>query len=304
MSFIMRKRAISMPFNWIFAIIAGAIIILIATYGSVRFMQTGEEYQSSKGSVQFSGFINFLQTGVSSGISIPINLNENIKMRFECNDKENLPFGKESISFIIKEQGEPIEINDKYVFSETELQGDKFILFSKPFLMPYKIGDLIVVYSGDYCFYNPPIDVREEIIGLNLNINMTADIKACKGKVVCFDNERRECDVKVYTAERKIIRKNKEVHYSGNLIFAAIFSDKEIYECNLLRLIARQKTLAGLYIDKENLLLKTGCFITLSLNLNIIKMLNYTSSKDLEQIEFASQNLDIQNNAAGECGLY
>jgi hypothetical protein len=47
--------------------------------------------------------------------------------------------------------------------------------------------------------------------------------------------------------------------YVGNLLYAAIFSDKENYECNVQRLLFRTSKIAQVLSDKADLMNARGC---------------------------------------------
>jgi hypothetical protein len=153
----------------------------------------------------------------------------------------------------------PIKSYSKYIFSESVVEGKEINVLSKPFEMPFKIANILVLWAGDYCFISPTKEIEDEITDLNLrNINITDAIYMCpKGsRKVCFYSELPECDVFVSPfADSKtgaVTRKNERtVYYQGGLIYGAIFSNSEIYECQVKRLMMRASELALLYNAKS-----------------------------------------------------
>ena len=57
-----------------------------------------------------------------------------------------------------------VGFENKYIFSDREVEGKKFYVFSKPFEFPFKVTDLIYMTSSlkKYCFVNAPEDIEEE----------------------------------------------------------------------------------------------------------------------------------------------
>src|SRR5689334_19825291 len=120
----MEKRGFEFSFNWIFAIVAGAVIIFIAIYASGRFLKTGEYEQNTQTASKLTSL--FEPLGVSGGgesKSGKINLNSEIKIYSECFTDGSVGRQRVAIaqkkSFTDKEWGEKgvgIEFSNKYVF--------------------------------------------------------------------------------------------------------------------------------------------------------------------------------------------
>jgi len=97
------------------------------------------------------------------------------------------------------------------------------------------------------------------------------------------------------------------MYYEGDaLMYAAIFSDKEEYECQVKRLMNRAKKLFEIYQDKADFVLqKTECNSEIDMELiQMISLLNgYHSSQDVEVINILAQNIQYKNENA-ECRLW
>jgi hypothetical protein len=314
------KRAFEMSFNWIFAFIAGGIILFLAIYGVGRFVQTSGNIANTEAAVQISALLDPLETGLASGKSQEINFGNEVKTFYTCNYLDNKPFGKQTIAFSEKnlkneysEKGDEISVKNKYVFAEDFVEGKSMNVFSKPFFMPFKTADLIVIFSRDYCFYQPPNEIKKEIENLNLGkIKITNDLKNCTGIVVCFESERAECDIKVFGTSGnfesgKIFKNNREFYYKNGLIYGAIFSSYDIYECNIKRLTGRLNELAKIYSDKTDIIYKKGCTSSAKEELKILsdsaKAVN--SSMDLISLSETGDKIDSINKALlQECKIY
>jgi hypothetical protein len=321
----MRKKAVvSMSFNWMFALIAGGIILFLAFFVAGRLLETGETTASTITAKQFLNTFDPLETGIASGKADQVVFPKPVRIYFEtCSHTINSGFGRQTI--MISEQslgnkwGEnstPVATNDKYVFAEKTVEGKQISLFTRPFKMPFKISDLLVISSKDYCFFQAPIKVKRDLEGLRLdfyNVHFTDNIANCTGTLVCFDNPRRECKngIRVFGVNNyetgTVVKNNKNMYFYNNLLYAAIFSDVEIYECNLKRLINRLIEQSHIYLDKIIVMQRTECRSTL--NTELLTMISsaktYTGSEDFNNLVLISKEIDKKNSRTrSACQLY
>ena len=95
----MRKKAIAMPFNWLFALIVGALILFLAIFGATRFIQTSEEALYTESAAKLISLLDPFETGLASGKSAQINFQKNTRTFYECVEYSNQPFGRQTIAF-------------------------------------------------------------------------------------------------------------------------------------------------------------------------------------------------------------
>jgi len=313
------KRGIAMPFNWIFAIIAGVVILFLAIYGISRYISTSEYQISTETAAKLAGLLEPMGTGLASGKSYVINFKKDTRTYYDCSDAG--VWGKNTIAFSEKtfggwgEKGGKINTK-KYVFADEIIEGKQLNLFSKPFKMPFKIDDIIVISGRDYCFYQAPNEIKDEVQGLGIeNIYFSDDLKNCSGVKVCFGSNAG-CDISVYgmcegyNCENKydygkIIKKGKSLYYDSSLIYAAIMSSPEIYECNLKRLMKRFVELSDVYIDKIKIIKMKGCDSNVEADLNIMKAMagSLETSEDLFVLSQEAEKINAKNQGA-VCGLW
>jgi len=304
------RKAIEMGFNWIFAIIAGTFILFLAIYGASRFIETSESSLYTQSAAKLVSLFDPLETGLASGKSSEIDFKKQTKLYFDCEERAYPPFGKQTISFTEKtfgdeygEKGGDITIKNKYVFSEEIVEGKKLHIFSKPFFMPFKIADIIIISSENYCFYDSPEYIREDLEGLNLEniyfINFSMD---CSGKKVCFDGD---CEISVVENENFVLKDEQKLYYEGDLIYSAIFS--EIYECNIKRLMNKFYELGKIYLDKTEIIGRKECINNIGPKLaNLMKdSKNLQSSEGLNNLFKDSLEIEsINGDARSGCRLY
>ena len=191
-------------------------------------------------------------------------------------------------------------------------EGLDYYVFSKSFDFPYEVSDLIFLSSENYCFLNSPESVKEDILGLGID-NIVLENCSPSDERVCFGGGT-DCDVFVYGScsgscdsiydEGVVSKKDGDFVYIGDLIYAAIFSDKEVYECNIKRLIYRAKNIADIFIEKSDLMDARNCNTNLKTDLIAWRgMLENSSSEDLTFLKGFAEDLDRKNNRE-VCGLW
>jgi hypothetical protein len=291
---------ISMPFNWIFAIIAGVVILFLAIFITGKIGGMFDVTSSAETGSVLIALFNPLETGISSGKSQEISFKNDFKIILDCNSYDNRPFGLQTLRYFEKKSNnkysdESLElpIKNKYIFSEEIIEGNNIYLFSKPVYFPYKIADATIITSLKYCFFNPPENIKEDLSGLNPNnIVVSENIKNCSGKIVCFDISNNDCDIIVYTNDKIVAKENYRVSYVDSLIYAAIFSSKENYECNLKRLINKFNELSLIYLDKMKIAKNSECKYY-NLEPEIFQLMNTVKNlSDSLQLPYIEENLE------------
>ena len=317
MIFMKKEGYLEFSFTWLFALIVGAFILFLAVYFSINLIHQGQTEQDARTGKNMGVLLNPLEIGFQTGISTIFDFPVDTRIYASCNSNGN--FGKQYIRVSQKSFGEWTETNvkvpfqNKYVFAKIPVEGKKFVIFSKPFEMPFKVADLIflIPLEEKYCFKDAPEDIENEIKTLNKGNffieNCTADMTS-----VCFSSGSN-CDVRVNYEERNfdegrgyIEKDNSIVQFDGNaLMYAAIFSDKETYECNLKRLMKRFENLALIYNDKADII-SGKCDTNLKQDLNVLISIarNLGSSSDLTVIKMSSDNIKEKNDANQKCKLW
>lgn len=263
------KRGLEVSFAWIFAIIVGAFILFIAVYGAFNFISQGEVQTNTEISAQLVALLSPVETRIESGKYSKIDFNNEIRVTNKCSslgtfgDQTISTQGRSGFSGGWTESGVPIRMINKYFFSDSIEEGKRLHIFTKPFYAPYKIGDLIIASADNYCFVSAPEDIVDDLKTIGLpHISFTDRISKCvqNERIVCFSGS---CEIKVDLARRAVIKDGKIAYYvedENNAIFyAAIFSDLEIYECQIKRLMKRNAELAELYARKAEFLHGSGC---------------------------------------------
>jgi len=292
-------RGIELSFGWLFSIIVGAVIIFLSIYATTSIIGSGQTEINSKVSAQLGVILNPVGTNLEDGKYAIISFPDETKFFNDCKELGN--FGRQIVSTSVrsgigKEFKEPlvkISLFNKYIFSEKIEKGKELHIFSKSFKMPYKIGDLIIASSKKYCFVDAPDYIRDEIYGLNPeNINLSDSLGECpkRSKSVCF--LETGCDIEVDIQSKEVKKEGKTLYYEDSLIYGAIFSDPEIYECQVSRLMKRTGEIARLYSSKSEFLLGKGCSSGLSNELR-----NFASSSQINDGENSAKLKQVSDNA-------
>ena len=304
----MNKKALDFNFGWIFTIIVGAAILFLAIYSASQLVRTNRNIQDTEIGKQIGILLSPVEASIESETSpAPIVFNTEARIYNDCDAVGN--FGSQEIGIATKsgigsaweKPGTASTFYNKYLFSSNIAEGNKFFLFSKSFEMPFRIGNLIFMWSNkeEYCFVNAPNDVKEVIESINAagykNLNISEDGKCKLGtKEVCFSGS---CDIVVDINSGTVRKEKKVLYYQGSLLYGAIFASPEIYECQVKRLMKRASELALLYNDKTQSLASAGCNSNLGSELVFYanNTFSFNSSLQLRTLGSLSEELEGRN---------
>jgi hypothetical protein len=307
----MRKRGLQVSFAWLFSIIVGAMILFLAIYMVAQFMDTGQKVSTAEVAKKIEILLSPLETGFESLTKTEISFNADTKINFGCKSSgtfgaqiinvDQMSFGKWSETDVMGN-----EIQNKYIFAEERITDREFLVLLKPFDFPFKVGDLfyIIPMNKKYCFLDAPENIENELSGFEQD---TILFEECERHVdivnVCFESAR-DCDIKV-SYDRGYVDKGGVgmSFYEDALMYAAIFSDKSLYECNLKRLMKRAGTLNEIYLKKIGL---TGCGENLKTDLNLFQsnLDAYDDSSDLGSLSELAEKINDLNEDNRVCSIW
>lgn len=307
-----KKGYLEISFAWLFAIIVGATIIFLAIYFSTRVINVEQTASGTETTKEIGILTNPLETGFESAATSSFILPRETRIMNKCDDFSGV-FGEQKISLSEKSfnqwkaTGVDVSFENKYFFSDNETEGKTFYVFSKQFEFPFKIADLIYLTSSmkTYCFINSPEEVQAEISNLNQgNLKVAGEEECPQGSItVCFDSG--DCNVSVKS--NYVVKENKRMYFGNSiaLMYAAIFSSPEVYECQISRLMKRTSEIASLYNDKGEKISNRGCSFNLGTELLSFSNSagNTISSSSLESVKTQADNLDNLNKMS-DCLLW
>ena len=251
-------------FGWIFSLIIGAIILVLALVFSRTLIQT----ETSKGEAELVSGLDILLNpftsvgGTTITLAKNITLPSNTNITFRCD--QNYTIGRNIMKVISetvfgKGQGFERNIYNKYIFSPANIQEKKIFVLGKSLEMPFRVDDAIYIIDKPYCFFNAPSDVKEELEAVSVPVKFdsceTGNRKVCFGQTGCDINIASSDDY-----ESGTVTKGKTVYFATRtLLYAAIFSDPDIYRCNVQRLMKRLSNVTDVYIYKAGQISARGC---------------------------------------------
>jgi len=302
---------LQISFGWLFAIIIGAIILFFAIYFSARLINTEETLSTTQTGKEIAVLLNPLETGFNEEKTTPLTISIESIIYNKCSNFGD--FGEQEISISQKVNGKWTETGleqifyNKYIFSNNISQGKNFYLFSKSFNFPFKVADLIILTSSqkNYCFVNASESVKKELLNLN-QPNFFIENCPTESIKICFDNFREnDCYVNVNTRDKSVKKIDEEpVYYETDaLMFAAVFSDRDLYECQVKRLMKRLETLALLYNDKQAMLSRIGCVAEIDLFGLTNSASSLRDSSGLIDVKMFALDADNENKRAN-CRLW
>jgi len=310
----MDKRGIEFNFAVLFSIIVGAMIIFLAIYSASKIIHTGSSESQSSLTKQLTIIFDPMETGIASGKYKPFSFSENSRVYNECFPEGD--FGSQRFSFSIQsfnkwqEKNLGQKVSNKYVFSDKIEEGKKAYIFSKPLNMPFKVSELIFFTTKTYCFFNAPDFIKDEVESMSIQ-NIKIENCSSSDVKVCFGGTGTKCNVTVIASDTgdyeygKIKRDNKEIYYySSALMYAGIFSNPEIYECNVKRLMKRISAQAILYGD-ESYFINNKCGAVAKEELAGLSSSasSLTSSSGLQAVANVAKDVN-EKNIAASCELW
>ncbi|OGI11592.1 hypothetical protein A3K64_01745 [Candidatus Micrarchaeota archaeon RBG_16_36_9] len=308
-----RSGVLDISFGWLFALIAGAVIIFLAIYLSSKLIGTEKETVSAETGKEIGILLNPLETSFESAQTTSISIPTETRIHNTCDETGS--FGRQVIQLDQKNFGKwtktevDVSFENKYIFSNKEMGGKKFYIFSKPFSFPFKVADLIYMSSSNerYCFMNAPEEIVTELTNLNRSNLITKNCSLSDIKV-CFSGN---CQINVDYGAGSVKKGGKIVYFAGTgedsktLMYAAIFSDADVYECQLKRLMLRVKELSQIYGDKSVIVERAGCENNLREDLAKLSSLadGFGSSTELELIKLQADDVAARKEV-GICILW
>ena len=303
-----KRGYLQISFAWLFAIIVGGTILFLAIFLSTKLIRTEQTSISAQTGKEIGVLLNPLETSFEVWKTTSLSLPTETRIYNKCHD--NGIFGRQIIQISQKsfnkwtETDIDVGFSNKYIFLEEYVEGKNFYIFSKPFKFPFKVSDLIYMTSSSekYCFIDAPEDIKEEISILNQENLLVEDCENSNSIKVCFDGDN--CDINIANYSQYVEKDGERLYFEGDaLMYAAIFSEPEVYECQIKRLMQRVKNLALLYRDKANFIYqKSGC----PSNLNLLPLINFADnledSKDLRLASYIIEEIKEQNT--GVCQLW
>lgn len=266
-------------------------------------MDTGGDITSAKTGKEIGVLLNPLETSFESGRTVLLTMPVETRIHNKYNTYGN--FGAQIIQVSQKNLGKwsqteiDVSFPNKYIFSEGVVEGKDFFIFSKPFKFPFKVSDVIYLTSSkqNYCFMNASEGIKEELSDLNQE-NLVVEDCPAESVIVCFETGI-ECDIDVDVGGREVEKRGQTMFFETDaLMYAAIFSDKSIYEYQVKRLMQRTNELLLLYNTKSDLLSNQGC--PQDMNLLVFKNIinNVLDSSNLLGAANAADDLERENDDA------
>jgi hypothetical protein len=307
------KKGLEMSFSTIFAIIVGAAILFLAIYFASSLTEQGEESIDARTGAKLSILLDPLETSMGESKSNKLTFGSETRIyNDKCQTGGN--FGEQRIgiaSYSFGKWKEPTygkKQYNKYIFSQETEESKDYYVFAKPLFLPYKVSDIIILTGEKYCFINAPDSVKRELEGLsidNFNFAITKSNCTSESRKVCFSSSGG-CDITVYGeygfSQGYVEKERRKLEYADNLLYAAVFSSPEVYDCNVKRLKMRLTQLALIYKDEIRVLERKGCYSNLDAQLNdLINLANSNSS--LVYLKEKSEQIKTINEAA-ECKIF
>ena len=265
-----------MEFNWIFVIIAGAIILAFFVNFGLKYQSLQQEKLSVELLINLDNALFNLQSSsfdIIDVVDIPKDL------EITCN---NFKIGNRNYT------------NDKIIFSPKNLK-DKIYIYYKPFNFPFKAENFYYIVSPKDRFYLIANDQSSREFAQNLindlpeRFRQNVFIETTRQfteKNIFINSAANINDIKVTIQNDKIsINYNNKVYDDVNkeLVYGALFGEN--FDCNYEKLKSRMDKTILSYQGKLILLQNSNCnYSPFVQYLNKLKELKYQDTKAVETL--------------------
>lgn len=311
------KKGFELSFNWLFAIIVGAAIIFLAIFLASRIVENQRAISQSELGKELEVILSPLETGVEEGKLSSIIYPVETRIFNSCKEssvgfQEISVASSSGVSQKWEESGKKTISKNKFIFSQNIIQGKKFNVFSKPFNFPFEVANFLFILpeNQDYCMVNPPKYIESEVQDLLFDfVNISSEKRYCEKSAltICFTSAL--CDININLDAHSVRKEKYSLYYSdydnqNSMLYAAIFSSPEIYECNLKRIMQKTSELSQVYLKKEEVL-NSICSINLGPELEILKnkTLSLNNSRDILIIQNYAKSIGDKNEILS-CKLF
>jgi hypothetical protein len=308
-----KKGFLQISFAWLFAIIVGAVILSLTIFAVTKIIGTQETVTSAKTAKEIGILLNPLETGFEIGKTTTLGFPTETRIYNKCDNTRDI-FGRQGIQVSQKSFDKwtktdiEVSFGNKYIFTEDFVEGKIFHIFSKPLEFPFKVTDLIYLTSSqeNYCFIGTPDSVKDELDSLNQKNIFTENCEELTNRIdVCFNS--LDCNVSVNYGSQIVTKNGDILHFRTDaLMYAAIFSNKEVYDCQLQRIMQRIVQLSQIYQDKESFISQRGCSSHLRGDLSQLSNAanRLTSSQNLGLVWSVAGYIKEENELNSQCKLW
>ncbi len=286
----MRKGQVQ--FNWIFILVAGAILLAFFAGFIVKYTQLQDDKLNVQVGMGLDEIISNLR-----GTTLYKNLSTEVPF--------NVNFGCDGFSIGEYQQ----DIGTKVVFASKNISSDNVFTWTREWRGPFRIDNMIYFVNGDSKYYlsNDPLNllqdmsghIRENFVGMNnadiFVVFSLTDFNHFKQRGNTVYIEPREIgEVRFYREGRE----ERSYHLGKEFIYGAIFSaNYDNYYCNVLKLEEKYDNLRQIYAKKAMYLdsIYPECdYSTVVSDLNIVF--------DSNKFDVVSNNLASANSILWEKG--
>ena len=285
-----KKSQVSEQFNWIFAIVAGGIILIFFIFVIGQLKTTSEIKLSTKVLQNFDAIL--AGSSVTPNSLNVVDSSKLLKFDITCDTD-----GYSDLR-ILQSRAKSLDLSQKFIFSPSIVTGKKLYLYVLPISNPFIIGNAILL-SGDNVLFvenlksetdvhldnlfkqfpdniskqrSPIFDKNvlsfDKIVVLSKNpapdLTDRDDLKGAKNLVkkevlwieLSFsDVDAKHAKVYYKTDKEKVFRDPESINLPSNefALFLAYSKNLDFYKCNLRKINLKVKILSKVFLEKVNL---------------------------------------------------
>lgn len=307
------KRGFEFSFTWLFVIVVGATILILAVFMASRLINREANIYNTEVAAELGATLTPIETSIESGKYYPLVFPAETRLSNECDSAGT--FGEQELAVSVSSRvgetwssaGIPYRTSRAFIFSPEDFQSKQAHVISNAIELPYAVGNALVLYAETYCFVEPPEELEDTLTALSapgMEVVRTRGACAAESITVCFSGSGCDIQVQATTAQTGLVRKNGQtISYFNGLFYAALVSEKSLYDCQITRIRKRAGELAQLYAEKSTFLDARGCTNSLTGALSLYRERLLSTSTDLSSLVNDAEALR-QSNDRLACKLF
>ena len=268
-------------FHWILIMIVGAVILLFA----IIFASKSGGVEQQKQNVLVAEYLELFFNPFTSVGSIAESFGKKVSLPYEIEAELRCQDGKE-ILFIGSGEKISSEKIENFVYAPARFKAKELFVFTKNFDLPFRVSDLIFTFDSSerFCLlYDEQdfeqadfveqvrADVEGSLVDAQENFFYCGDLRCCNEagstKIISLTTQKGDVNLiaqgepgekfsfgEIRFNQGSSTQERKSLFITSALAEAAIFSDYNIYSCNLRRLMEKTGRMSDIYSEKATYL--------------------------------------------------
>lgn len=284
----LNKKGFEISFSWLFAVIAGISVFLFLTWFAVKqtdlFGNVSAQAAAEELDIAFTSFS-------SSMIGTKLNFPKDVELEFKCDSNEE--------RMLINGKGGK-KLKGNIVFSPNNMKNNEFSLWTKGWNIPFRVSNFIFLADNKHRYNLDGISSTElegvpdifktGVDGEKINFVQGRDGSPSDDEKTIYLEYDSELDEHYGTIYIKGNEGQPLSYFGDAMIYAAIFSDKDNFDCLYNKAKERAENVIKVYEERAKEM-RGGCSLGFSFD---IFDFSYEKIKELKESNDGLLNLGCE----------